>query len=81
MSNKQYLDQEGLQLEINNINGDFLQLIWNHDNVENAMKHGREDEFYVTIKDNSRFCGIDFSLADAIVLRDTLDHMIKKLSR
>ncbi|WP_145413402.1 hypothetical protein [Paenibacillus xylanexedens] len=81
MSNKQYLDQEGLQLKICSPNGDSLQLIWNHDNVENAIKHGNGDEFYVTAKDNSRFCGVDFSLADAIALRDTLDHMIKKLSK
>lgn|GEM_PF-5892754 len=79
MASKKYLDQEGLQLKIENKEGFEFQLFWNHDSPKNALEHGEDDEFYVTVKGNIGRAGVDFSLEDAIALRDTLDHMIKQM--
>lgn len=81
MANNQYLDQEGLQLKIENKDGLEFQLFWNHDSPQKALERGEDDEFYVTVKGSIGGAGVDFSLEDAIVLRDTLDHMIKQISK
>ncbi|WDQ34969.1 hypothetical protein PTQ21_12295 [Paenibacillus marchantiae] len=42
-----------------------------------TLDKAEKDEFYLHIQGCIGKAVIDFSLADAIVLRDTLDHMIK----
>jgi len=81
MANTQYLDQEGLQLKIVNNDGFEVQLFWNHDSVDKTIEKAENDEFYLHIQGYIGTVGIDFSLDDAVALRDTLDHMIKKLSK
>ncbi|WP_440110138.1 hypothetical protein [Paenibacillus sp. QZ-Y1] len=81
MASVEYLDQEGLQLKIENKDGFEFQLFWNHDSPEKSFEYGEDDEFYIIVKSRVGRAGVDFSLDDAIVLRDTLDHMIKRLSK
>jgi hypothetical protein len=81
VASKQYLGQEGLQIKIENKDGFKFQLFWNHDSPKKALEYGEDDEFYVIVKGNIGRAGVDFSLEDAIALRETLDHMIKKISK